>query len=269
MKIKSSWLQEMRGSLGRPFLGDMSCFRTDKWGNIVGLRKPIPSKIHVGKQPAYQHQLAFIARYWRILTPSQKADYTALGALEDITGYDYFIRERYPIGELNFLPVGDMYILTLPWWMIDYRPRWLETYDTVSEMGRVLLEFFTEPLLSLGAVTKAEVFIWYYADVCKWQASHLIKVYRILSGWDEATVWWDTQPSYSGTPTTEFTVQADETWYSFDVTTDINNFIASGTKFYGWMIEGPRPTGDDEFCMIWRSKETFYSNMWPFLKITL
>jgi hypothetical protein len=243
------------------------------------MRNPGGPRPAAGKQITYRHQLEYLARYWRILTDDQKAAYDAQGEDVTMTGYDLFIQEHYPDGKLNFLPIADTSVCDDGQNLNIDNPHWIFTYDSTTRISRAFFDFainklspfssVINKLSPFSSVTKAEICLYYVTDACYWLAPHLINVYKITEAWNEATMTWGNQPSRAGTPSTNFTVQADNTWHNIDVTTDVNNFLSSGTPFYGWCLEGPRPGAGHEHCMYFRSKETFHNNKWPYVKISL
>jgi hypothetical protein len=64
-----------------------------------------------------------------------------------------------------------------------------------------------------------------------------LNMYRATSDWDEATVTFNTQPSYASQPTTFATVPpSNGVWMEWNVTTDVSNFIKGKYSNYGWLV---------------------------------
>jgi hypothetical protein len=88
-----------------------------------------------------------------------------------------------------------------------------------------------------------------------------ISAYSTSSVWDETTVTWTTQPTYSGSPVTTSLVAASG-WYSWDVTSLAQ--MAAGNQFSLVMLMAPRYYGSMSFY----SKEHTDINLRPYLDVT-
>lgn len=63
-----------------------------------------------------------------------------------------------------------------------------------------------------------------------------VDVYKVTGAWDEATVTWSTEPSVEGTPIGSFVVNALDQYYSVDVTSAVQAWIADPASNFGFEL---------------------------------
>ena len=70
----------------------------------------------------------------------------------------------------------------------------------------------------------------------------IYNMFRITSNWNENTATWNNQPSYSNQVSSSSIVPSTYSWMKWDVTNDVQKFIASTLTNHGWKIT------DDTYC---------------------
>lgn len=269
MKIKTAWLNELRGSVGKPFLGGLSCFRTDKYGNITGLKSPSEPRVPTGKQPLYRHQLRYWSLHWNFLTPGQKANYAALGEADEITGYDYYIKEHYDINNLYVAPTDNRWVEL---WSPDKNPtaeEYLHMSDDEDFEDWTYINFPLAKICQPIVITKAELFLRYAGEAGSSAEGKRVDCHKIVDQWHEQQITYNNRPSVAGTETDHTDMPAEMTLFSFDVTADINSLISSGILFYGWRVKFHETVGTGESMSSLRSTYPHDDDYWPFLRLSL
>jgi hypothetical protein len=85
-------------------------------------------------------------------------------------------------------------------------------------------------------------------------ASRTLEAQRVSDGWSESTITWNNQPGVSGTPVSTTTGTTGEVWLTWDVTTDVQDFIQYQTATnHGWRIKDQTEGSATEH------KESFYT----------
>lgn len=269
MKIKTAWLSELRGALGRPFLGGMSCFRTDQYGNIVGLKSPNEPRIPSGKQDLYRHQLRYWSLHWNFLTPGEKQTYQDLGAAEDITGYDYFMKLFYDTANLYMAPTNNRWVEL---WSPDKNPTAEEVLHLSDDEDFEDWVYINFPLGKISknlVITKAELWLKYSGEAGSSAEGKRVDCHKIRGAWSETTITYNTRPSIDVMEVDHTDMPAEMEWFSFDVTANINSLIAGGLLFYGWRIKFNTTVGTGESYSGLRSTHPHDDDHWPYLKLTL
>jgi len=72
-----------------------------------------------------------------------------------------------------------------------------------------------------------------------------LNLYKITSNWFEDTVTWDKQPSYVSDPTSFETVPNEYGCMTWDVTSDVRDFVNKSVDNYGWKITDQTYYGSD------------------------
>lgn len=269
MKIKTAWLSELRGSLGRPFLGGRSCFRTDRYGNIVGLKSPSEPRVPSKKQPLYRHQLRYWSLHWNFLTPAQKQSYKDLGEAKGITGYDYFIQTFYDRAILFMAPTHNRWVEL---WDPNKNPsaeEYLHMSDDEEFEDWVYIDFPLNMISKNLVITKAELFLRYVGESGWPGTGRRVDCHRILTFWKENTITYNTRPSVSGTETDHIDMAEEGDWLKFDVTSDINLLINTQKLFFGWRIKYHETVSTQEAMSSLRSTYPHNNDYWPYLKLIL
>lgn len=269
MKIKTAWLSEMRGALGRPFLGGMNCFRTDKYGNIVGLKSPSEPRVPSKKQPLYRHQLRYWSLHWNFLTTEEKNSYAELGKKNNITGYNYYIAEKYDVNNLYMAPTDNRWVEL---WHPDTNPRAEEGLHISNDEefeDWIYINFPLEKLSKNLEVTKAELWLLYYEEAGWSGTGKRINCHQILQPWSENTITYNNRPYHYPLYTTWSLMPEDGHWFSLNVTNDIQNIISSGILGFGWMLKYQETVTEQESMSGLRSTYPHDNDYWPYLKLEL
>jgi len=269
MKIKTAWLSELRGSLGRPFLGGMNCFRTDKYGNIVGLKKPDPSRLFAGKRSLYQHQLRYWSLHWNFLTPGQKQAYQDLGDAEEITGYNYFMKLFYDIDNLYMAPTDNRWVEL---WAPNKNPtaeEYLHISDDEEYEDWIYINFPLEKISRNLVITKAELWLKYSGEAGWGAEGKRVDCYNILKTWSETSITYNNRPVANPEYTTWSLMPEEGEWLNFDVTEDIRKIIESGVLTFGWKLNFQETVTVEESNSGLRSTYPHDDDHWPFLKLIL
>lgn len=269
MKIKTAWLGELRGSIGRPFLGGMSCFRTDKYGNIVGLKSPSEPRVPSGQQRLYRHQLRYWSLHWNFLTPTQKSNYAALGDLEGITGYDYYMKTHYSRDPLHLHPTNNRWVEL---WKPDRNPtaeEGLHMSDDQNYEDWVYLDFPLDVLFAGPEPSGSFLRVKYAGEAGFSGEGKRVDCHKITEPWKESTITYNTRPSVSGAETDHIDMPAEGTWFEVDVSGDIDDIISTKTLFYGWRLKYHSAVASSESLSSMRSTYPHDDDHWPFVKLIL
>jgi hypothetical protein len=142
----------------------------------------------------------------------------------------------------TFYPIADSNIVQhFP----DNTPGTLDYMTIVNEDGGggtgwardALIRFDTSTLPTDGFILSAKLRLYYYDWGDSNPAGRPLSCYRITSDWDEATVSWNTQPSYASYQTTTTRVPYRiNTWIEWDVKSDVRHFIEGNYENFGWRI---------------------------------
>jgi len=269
MKIKTAWLQELRGSVGKPFLGGMNCFRTDKHGNIVGLKSPSEPRIPSKKQPLYRHQVRYWSLHWNFLTPEQKLAYSILGAELNITGYNFYMKENYDINHLYIAPTDNRWVEL---WHPSTNPsaeEGLHLSDDEEFEDWLYINFPLEKISSNLVITKAELWLFYYEEAGWSGTGRRVDCHKITEPWRETTITYNTRPAVSAEETDNKPMAGEWQWLKFDVTADIRSTASSGVLFYGWRIKYHETVASQEAMSGLRSTYPHDNDWWPHLNLVL
>jgi hypothetical protein len=94
------------------------------------------------------------------------------------------------------------------------------------------------------SILSATFRLYYYDWGDSNPAGRPLSCYRITSDWDEATVSWNTQPSYTSSPITQTSVPfSTGTWIEWDVTSDVTEFYEGTKDNFGWRIADEKAWG--------------------------
>lgn len=99
-----------------------------------------------------------------------------------------------------------------------------------------LVKFDLSPVSSDVTVISATLNLYYYNWDANYPAGRNLNIYRITSRWGEDTVTWNTQPSYASQRTSNATVPSSYSWMAWNVTSDVQSFVAGELDNYGWKI---------------------------------
>jgi len=269
MKIKTAWLSEMRGALGRPFLGGMNCFRTDQYGNIVGLKSPSEPRVPSGMQRLYRHQLRYWSLHWNFLTPEQKLAYSILGAELNITGYNYYIKEKYDINHLYIAPTDNRWVEL---WHPSTNPsaeEGLHLSDDEEFEDWVYINFYPDKFPKNLVITKAELWFFYYNEAGDPATGRHVDCHRLLEPWSETTITYNTRPGATAARVAAAVMPGEWQWFYFDLTFELRFIIAQGMPFYGYKIKFRETVTEESSMCGLRSTWPHDNDWWPFLKLEL
>jgi hypothetical protein len=105
-----------------------------------------------------------------------------------------------------------------------------------------MVQFDLSSIPSGATIVSATHNLYYYSWGDNDPAGRTYRCYRITSTWDESTVTWNTQPSWSATQTSQTTCPSSAlTWISWDVTSDVQDFVDGTTTNYGWIVRDLDP----------------------------
>ena len=100
-----------------------------------------------------------------------------------------------------------------------------------------LIKFDLSQFQGNTPISNAVLSLYYieYADTNP--AGRELNLYRVTSQWEEDEVTWNTQPTYAAEPTTSAIVPEETgTWMTWNVTTDVQDFLDGVEQNYGWKI---------------------------------
>ena len=171
--------------------------------------------------------------------------------------------ERVPVREMNF---GDSTGLSVI--------RGRSSGRNYLYWQGILLSFDI-PAIPPKAIKKATLYLYHYTV---WDER--VSAHRMKKDWHEtestfmqpiagAPSWaanWKPEGNYAALPTDVVTVDAQNTWYSWDVTRDVKAFL-SGTPNYGWFLKSAEDGPSDITSTAFYSRES--TRYRPYLKINV
>jgi len=207
--------------------------------------------------------------HWNFLTPGQKQTYEDLGDAEDITGYDYYIREKYDINNLYVAPTDNRWVEL---WHPNTNPtaeEYLHMSDDEEFEDWIYINFPLEKISKNLVITKAELFLKYAGEAGWGAEGKRVNCRKITGSWSETTITYNTRPAVSGTETDHVNMPAATEWFKFNVTSDIQDLIDAGALFYGWRIKFHETVTSQESMSSLRSTWPHDDDHWPYLKLEL
>jgi len=188
MKFKTPVFSELRGKLGSVLGKDDVCFRTYKNFGIQVIKNPARKVAPTDMQGLYRHQIYYWSLHWNFLTQEQKASYNLQGENVGITGYNYYLKEKYDPHYIYVHPSG---------------ANWTEKAypDKISSPGESILmsddetyeknAYFQFPYniaLRTLDIIKAELHVLYYEEAGFDAEMKTIRCFMIVEPWDQFTV---------------------------------------------------------------------------------
>ena len=132
-----------------------------------------------------------------------------------------------------------------------------------------LVKFDISSLPTEGIILSAIFRLYYYDWGDTNPAGRPLTCYRITSDWDEATVSWNTRPSYASTPTASTPVPSSTNiWIEWDVQSDVEEFIDGTYTNYGWRVADETSWGGPSIPRT-RTRSKEYGQNPPELEITI
>ena len=169
-----------------------------------------------------------------------------------------------------FNPTGDVYIKhTVPDDTFDIA--YLSVRNEYGAYGAGyawdgLIKFDVSSIPSGTTIISASLYMYYWSFQDSNPAGRPITLYRVTSDWDETSVTWNTQPSCASQPTTSSTVPSSYGWMSWDVTSDVEDFVNGIRTDYGWKITDEKYWGSWDLPTT-RFRTTNYGSFIPYLEV--
>jgi hypothetical protein len=110
--------------------------------------------------------------------------------------------------------------------------------------------------------------MYYYSYQDTNPAGRPLALYRALSDWDEITLSWNTQPPYPAQPSTFSLVPGSYGWMTWDVTSDVQDFVNGVETNYGWKIADEMYWGMP-YIPTTRFRTNDYGSLIPYLEIEI
>lgn len=151
--------------------------------------------------------------------------------------------------------------------IIDLRNRYGASAHPDYWQHDILIKFDLSSISSNTNIVFANLFLYYYNYDDNDPSGQVIKSYRITQNWNEETATWNNQPTISSTETSQLNMpNLPGSWLSWDVTSDVNNFISGTQSNYGWMLKDTTSWNDYNIpnSKFW-SKE--HGDLIPYLEI--
>lgn len=251
MKIKLNWIQELRGASGVNIWGDKSCYQVRPGGVQILMRNPGGPRPATGRQAVYRHQILVIRNRWRRESEASKKAYDDEGKEKQMAGVNAYIAAKYPMGHLGVNLDSDVYVYKqYPNENFNHHDEViLDSTTTYQKNG--LFEFRLSVIPKNFSFSSAELRCFYRSDHWYPAAGQRLDCFKIMDKWQEGDVTWNTKPTLAGTETDNTTAPAVGNWFTFDVTADVNAFLAGTSIFYGWCVlfHTIAPTGQKVVAM--------------------
>ncbi len=124
----------------------------------------------------------------------------------------------------------------------------------------LLIKFDISSIPSNAIINSAILYIYYYSWADNNPVGRDLTLHKITEDWNEATVTWNTGPSFDSTVTSSAIVPSSTgVWMSWEVTSDTQDFVSGTETNYGWQIMDEESWGDFDIPDArFRSKE--YTN---------
>ena len=101
----------------------------------------------------------------------------------------------------------------------------------------ILILFDISSIPSKAIINSAKLKIYYWGFGDNNPVGRPLTLHKITSDWDEATVTWNTRPSFDPMVTSSAIVPSvPGFWMEWDVTSDVAAFVNEGVINYGWQI---------------------------------
>ncbi len=117
---------------------------------------------------------------------------------------------------------------------------------------RLFLMFNLSNISNTAKIKSANLSIYKYGDST---TSRTFNINRVTGPWTETGATWTNQPTVAATPTSTASVSAINTWYKWDVTGDVKNFVNSTYTNYGWRINDATEGGSTVITSNFYSRE--------------
>src|SRR3990172_7735333 len=94
--------------------------------------------------------------------------------------------------------------------------------------ARAYLEFNLSSIPADSTINSAVLQLYYYSLYGPLDASQTLSLYKVTSSWDEMTIVFTSQPSFSGSATTSTSIGSSSAygWYSFNITSLVSEWIS-------------------------------------------
>jgi len=269
MKFKTPVFSELRGKLGSVLGKDDVCFRTYKNFGIQVIKNPARKVAPTDMQGLYRHQIYYWSLHWNFLTQEQKASYNLQGENVGITGYNYYLKEKYDPHYIYVHPSG---------------ANWTEKAypDKISSPGESILmsddetyeknAYFQFPYniaLRTLDIIKAELHVLYYEEAGFDAEMKTIRCFMIVEPWDWRYITWNNVPDLMNIPVIHILMPGQGEWMIFDVTDQFTVARVNIFPFYGFKLGFHLldPVTESETGI--RSTRHHDNDFWPFLKIKI
>jgi len=269
MKFKTPVFSELRGRLGHLIESNTICFRTYKNFGIQVIKNPARKVAPAGRQWLYTHQIYYWSLHWNFLTPEQKASYNLQGENVGITGYNYYIKEKYDPQYLYAHPSG------ANWTEKAYPNKTpspgesiLLSDDTTYEK-HAYFQFPTAAVPDLLPVIEAELHMLYYEEAGFDAEGKRVECRMIWAPWDWRTITWNNVPQIQMVGVTSGDMPAEQEWIILDVRDRLLFARVRPGMFHGFQIKFKDldPVTESESGL--RSTRHHDNDFWPFLKIKI
>ena len=259
----------MRGKLGHTIDSGTLCFRTYKNFGIQVIKNPARKKDPAGMMWLYKHQIYYWSMHWNFLTAEQKAAYVELGEAAGITGYDYYIKEKYDPKYLYIHP-SDLNWTEKAYPNKHFSPgESVHMSDDVTYESHVYVKFPLEMLSSNLSFMWAQLKFFYYEEA-GWDADDkIVDCYRITEDWDWRTLTWNNAPA-TPTPIVAWNYMPGQMqWFHFYVQGPIQSAVNYPDTWFGFKIRFRTLDPTTESMSGLRATLPHDNDFWPYLKLRM
>jgi len=245
MKAKSHLAISLHGSIDKTAHRKGITARTTKRRTTIISPRETPPTKWTKAQEDQRKKYATCAEAWHTLTEEEKENYNKEAKPLNLTGFNLFMHRCMLTTSTTIYPVADTYVEEL--WPNDNHGDestfWAGNSSGYESIGLIKFDLSQLPRDIVIHYAKLKVTEWAYEDAAL--PTSRIRLYRVLSPWNENTVTYNTKPEISDDILAEIPAQELLGEHSFEITEDIQYLYKHQSENYGHALR-PSYLGTDE-----------------------
>lgn len=223
--------------MGVPEHAEFYTCRTMKDGTIRLNRKSIPSNPKTVDQQGWRNKFTLCSINWKNLSPEEKKQWNKKAIPYRMTGYDLFQKDCLGTTGKYFFADKDVLVMKkFPTTNFsgDYELRWS---NDVTSREHTLIHFDFSEIPVDSTVIGAILSFVYETEAGHPGTGRWLELYRLLGGWVEDEVTWNTKPAYHTVTTNVAMMPYQMQRFEFDVVEDVKKMVAETWTNYGWALQ--------------------------------